>query len=91
MNCHGESTLQPINKRMYFLIACRISGYFDTKFTTILQIEPILQQSEDQKIDNIWNLEQVYFLVTRVILHRAQTMVQLYLSIIFGKVQECCI
>ena len=52
---------------MYFLIGCRISGYFDTKFTTIVQIELILQQSEDQKIDNILNLEQVYFLVTRVI------------------------
>ena len=39
---------------------------FDTKFTTIVQIEPILQNSEDPKIDKILNLEQVYFLMTRV-------------------------
>ncbi len=59
MNYHRETTIQPINKRMYFLISCRISDYFDTKFTTIVQIEPILQQSEHQKIGNILNLEQV--------------------------------
>ena len=67
MNCHGENTLQPINKRMYFLNSCRISGHFDTKFTTIAQIEKILQEYKDPKIDNILNLERVYFLVTRVI------------------------
>ena len=43
---------------------CWISGYFDTKYTTIVQIEPILQKSEDSEIDNILNLEQVYFLGT---------------------------
>ena len=67
MNCHGECTLQAINKRVYFLNSCRISGYFETKFTTIAQIEHILQESEDLKMDNILNLERVYFLVTRVI------------------------
>ena len=51
---------------MYFLNSCQISGYFDTKFTTIVQIEPILGKSKDPKIDNILNLERVYFLVTRV-------------------------
>ena len=60
------NTLQPINKRMYFLKSCRISGHFDTTFTTIAQIEQILQESKDPKIDNILNLDQVYFLVTRV-------------------------
>ncbi len=30
------------------------------------QIEHILQDSKDPKIDNILNLERVYFLVTRV-------------------------
>ena len=67
MNCHGESTLQPINKKMYFLNSCQIPGYFDTKFTTIVQLEPILQKYKDPKIYNILNLERVYFLVTRVI------------------------
>ncbi len=67
MNCHGENTLQPINKSMYVLNSCRISGHFDTKFTTIAQIEHILQEYKDPKIDNILNLERVYFLVTRVI------------------------
>ena len=66
MNCHGENTLQPINKRLDFLKSCRISGHFDTRFTTIAQIEQILQESKDPKIDNILNLERVYFLVTRV-------------------------
>ncbi len=66
MNCHGENTLQPTNKRMDFLNSCRISGHFDTKFTTIAQIEKILQESKDPKIDNILNLKRVYFLVTRV-------------------------
>ncbi len=63
MNCHGKNTLQPINKSMDFLNSCRISGHFDTRFTTIAQIEQILQESKDPKIDNILNLERVYFLV----------------------------
>ena len=67
MNCHGENALQYINKSMYFTNSCRISGYFDTKFTTIAQIEQILQESKDPKIDNILNIERVYFLVTRII------------------------
>ncbi len=66
MNYHGESSLQPIKQRRYFVNGCQISGYFETKFTIILQIELILQKSEDTKIDNIFNLKQVYFLVTRV-------------------------
>ncbi len=66
MNCCGESTLQPTNKRMYFLNSCRISGHFDTKMTAIAQIEQILQESKDPKIGNILHLERVYFLVTRV-------------------------
>ncbi len=66
MNCHGENTLQPINKRMDFLNSCRSSGHFDTKFTTIAQIEQILLESKDPKFDNILNLERVYFLMTCV-------------------------
>ena len=80
MNCHGESTLQAINKRVHFLNSCRIFGYFDTKFTTIAQIEQILQESKDPKIDNILNLKQVYFLVARIIrLQRTPTRPPLYL------------
>ncbi len=67
MSYHSESALKSINRRSYFPNACRISGYFDTNFIIIAQIEPILQKSKDTKIDNILNLEQVYFLVTRVI------------------------
>ncbi len=67
MNCHGENTLQPINKRMYFLNSCRISCHFHTKFTTMGQLEQILQESKDPKIDNILDLERGYFLVTRVV------------------------
>ncbi len=48
--------------------SCRIAGHFDTRFTTIAQIEQILHESKDPEIDNILNLERVYFLVTRVIL-----------------------
>ena len=69
MNCHGESTLQAINKIVHFLNSCRITGYFDTKFTKIAKIEQILQESKDPKIDNILNLGWVYFLVTPVICH----------------------
>ena len=66
MSYHSESALKSINRRSYFPNACRISGYFDTKFIIIAQIEPILQKSKDTKIYNILNLEQVYFLVTCV-------------------------
>ncbi len=63
MSYHSESALQPINKKKSFSNACRISGYFDTKCTTIVKKE----QSEDQKIYNTLDLERVYFLVTRII------------------------
>ena len=67
MSYNSESALKSINRRSYFPHACRISGYFDTKFIIIAQIEPILQKSKDTKIDNILNLERVervYILVT---------------------------
>ena len=53
----------------YFLKAWkegRISGYFDTKYMAVLQIEPILHNFEDQKIANIFNPELVNFCVTLV-------------------------
>ena len=45
---------------------CRIYGYFDTKFTAVVLVEQILCKFEDLKIANILNLEEVYFLMTRV-------------------------
>ena len=37
-------------ERSDFLKDGRISGYFDTKYMTVLQIEQILHKLEDQKI-----------------------------------------
>ena len=45
----------------------QISGYFDTKYMTVLWIEQILHYFEDQKFANFFNLEQVNFRVTLVI------------------------
>ena len=44
----------------------RISGYFDTKYMTVLRIENKLHNFEDQKFANFFNLEQVNFCVTLV-------------------------
>ena len=52
---------------MFFLDDCLISGYFDTNFIAVVLVEPVLHKFEDLKIHNILNLEEVYFLVTRVI------------------------
>ena len=38
-----------IEERGYFMKAARISGYSDTKHMTVLQIEQILHNFEDQK------------------------------------------
>ncbi len=46
---------------------CRISGYFVTKYMTVLPIEQILHDFEDQIIAKFFNLEQVNFRVTLVI------------------------
>ncbi len=46
----------------------QISGYFDTKYMTVLRIEQILQNFEDQKFTNFLDLEQVNFSVTFVTL-----------------------
>ena len=48
----------------------RISGYFDTKYMTLLRIEQILHNFEDQKFANFFNLEQVNFRVTLVTCQR---------------------
>ncbi len=44
-----------------------ISGYFDTKYMTVIRIEQILHNFEDKKIAKFFNLEQVNFRVTLVI------------------------
>ncbi len=36
----------------------RISGYFDTKYMTVLWLEQILHNFEDRKIANFFNLKQ---------------------------------
>ncbi len=56
-----------IKQRGYFMKDGRISGYFDTKCMTILQIENILHNFEDRQIAKFFNLEQVNFRVTLVI------------------------
>ena len=66
MSYHGENALQHINQESFSLNSCRISGYFDTKFTAVGIIEPILHKFEDLKIINFLNPEQVYFLVAHV-------------------------
>ena len=53
----------------------RISGYFDTKYMTLLRIEQILHNFEDQKFANFLNLEQVNFCVTLVNMFKVQNMV----------------
>ena len=66
MSCCGECAFKHINQRSIFLDDCRISCYFDTKFIAVVLVEPISRKFEDLKIVNFLNLEEVYFLVTRV-------------------------
>ncbi len=44
----------------------RISGYFDNKNISVLRIEQILHNFENQKFTNFFNLEQVNFRMTLV-------------------------
>ena len=66
MSYCGESASKYINQGSIFLDDYWISGYFDTKFTAAVLVEQILCKFEDLKIANILNIEEVYFLVTRV-------------------------
>ncbi len=66
MSWHGEGARKDINWGSIFLNDCQISCYFDTKYTAVVLIEPILHKFEDQKITNFFNPEEVYFLVTPV-------------------------
>ena len=64
---HGGNAVGYIRERAYFMKDARISGYFDTKYMTVLGIEQILHNFEDQKFANFFNLKQVNFRMTLVI------------------------
>ena len=64
---HSENAVRYIRQRRYFPKDDRISGHFDTKYMTVLQVEQILHNFEDQKMANFSDLEQVNFLVTLVV------------------------
>ncbi len=66
MTLPGEKALKYLNQKSYFLNGQGISCYFDTKYTTVVQIEQILQKFKYPKIAKILNPEEVYFLVTCV-------------------------
>ena len=63
---HRGNPVRNIEQKGYFIKDGRISGYFDTKYVTVVQIEQILHNFNDQKIANIFNLEQVNFRVTLI-------------------------
>ncbi len=63
---HGANAVKYTKQRGYFMKDDRIPGYFDTKYLTLLQIEQIWHNFEDQKLANFFNLEQVNFRVTLV-------------------------
>ncbi len=64
---HGGNVVRYIEERSYFPKYGRISGCFDAKYMTVVQIEQILHNFEDQKIVDFFNNEQVNFRVTLVI------------------------
>ena len=67
MSFHGGNAVRYIKQRSYFVKDGRIPGYFGTKYMTVLQIEQILRNFEDQNIANFFSLKQVYFHMTLVI------------------------
>ena len=64
---HGGNAARYIKQRGYFIKDTRISGYFDTTYMTVLQIDQNLHYFEDQRFANFFNLEQVNFRMTLVI------------------------
>ncbi len=60
----------------------RISGYFDTKYMTVLRMaEQILHNFDDQKFANFFKLEQFNFPVTLVII--------VYIKVVLGGCPRC--
>ncbi len=49
---HGWNDVRYIKQRGYLLKDVRVSGYIDTKYMTVLQIEQILLYFEDQRFAN---------------------------------------
>ncbi len=58
---HRGNAVRYIKQRSYFLKDGQISGYFDTKYMTVLQIDQILRNFEDQKIANLLTLNRSIF------------------------------
>ncbi len=54
------------NRGGNFMKDAWISGYFDTKYMTVLRIEQIFHNFEDQHFANFSNLEQVNFCMTLI-------------------------
>ena len=63
---HGGNTARYIKKRGCHMKDVRISGYFDTKYMTVLWIEQILHTFEDDRFANFFNGEQVNFRMTLI-------------------------
>ena len=59
----GEKALEYINQESYFLNDWRIPCYFDTKFTTVVQIEQILWRFKSQKLPKFWTPKRSVFLL----------------------------
>ena len=66
LSYHGRDAVMYIKQRGYFMKEARNSGYFDTKYMTVLRIEQIVHDFEDKKFANFLNLEQVNFCMTLV-------------------------
>ena len=50
LSCHsGNALTRYIKQRVYFMKDAQIPGFFDTKYMTVLRIEQILHNFEDQK------------------------------------------
>ena len=64
---HGSTYPIMVEEEELFPEDGRISGYFDTKYIAVLQIEQLLHNFNNQKNANFFNLEQVNFRVTLVI------------------------
>ena len=63
---HGRNTVRHIKQKGYFMKDARISGYFGTKYMTVLRIEQILHNFVDQQFANFFTLIQINFRVTLV-------------------------
>ena len=53
---HGGNVVRYVKERGYCMKDARISGYIGTKYMTVLRIEQILHNFEDQKFANFLNL-----------------------------------